>query len=265
MFKSIQITALIILSISGTAHSLEEHPTTGILRNTIEASSLTYDCKLTESLILECEFVQVALRNLKSQSEADIQYKKKVNEKIDWKKEVNPKDCFAVSEYLESIVGTKPATEEQLRLIKMMSNTEKQDLTLLFKAYTKVCKTKNAEDLHAVQKLYLDKEVRSCNISTNKFSQSFQLVSDGDKSKVWVVRGEPFGECGLVQLSRFVPAHSKTGEINFWNYVAKKIVTNKNGKTEWGISCKDFDENEYEYAWQSKVWTKGCDYIEFAP
>jgi len=74
---------------------------------------------------------------------------------------------------------------------------------------------------------------------------------------------EPYGVCGLVQLDRFEREESSTGGLFFWNYYAKKSITNKKGKTLLGVKCSVMDENEYEYNWrQPDPKYMGCEYIE---
>ena len=75
------------------------------------------------------------------------------------------------------------------------------------------------------------------------------------------------GACGIVQLSRFEPERLKSSSGEFWKYIAKKSVTNKQGLFMRGfggdVMCKDLDENEYIYDYKSKTHALGCDYIEF--
>jgi uncharacterized protein YnzC (UPF0291/DUF896 family) len=262
----VKIFSFVVLLVPSLAYSLNEYPTNGVVHNATEASALAYECTLTDPMTLDCEFVQTSLRNNKTKSDAEKELNEVMGKKIDWEKESNPKQCSEMSEYLSYLEGTKKPQNDQKNKIDTLTDIEKSEQIALIKVYVKVCKTHRSEDLRALVKMSLDKDVRSCKISTNKFRQTFQVVSDGLQSKIWVVKGDPSGECGIVQLSRFVPITEVIGESKFvnWNYVAKKIVTNRNGKTLFGGACTDFDESEYEYDWHSKTWTKGCDYIEFS-
>jgi len=118
-----------------------------------------------------------------------------------------------------------------------------------------------------------DKEVRTCQVSSNVFTQTFKYVQDyTSNSGAWVVQSQPEGPCGIVQLSRFEPVITKIGDTNYtnWNYIAKKAITNPKGQAFLELKCSNLDQNEYVYDWQSStqeddLYRLGCDYIEFSP
>jgi hypothetical protein len=67
-----------------------------------------------------------------------------------------------------------------------------------------------------------------------------------------------------VNLSRLEVDKATGGTYRFWQYTARKAVTNPKG-TAFGIACKDLDEREYLYDWKGEERSVGCDYIEFSP
>jgi hypothetical protein len=66
------------------------------------------------------------------------------------------------------------------------------------------------------------------------------------------------------QLSRFEADKTGQGRTTFWNYFARKAVTNPNADAGL-LSCKMLDEREYKYQWQKRDPDLSCDYVEFSP
>ena len=99
---------------------------------------------------------------------------------------------------------------------------------------------------------------------TQTYKQTFQFVNDAVSGEgTWVVISSPTGPCGVINLSRFERAPNT--DIPFWNYVAKKTITNPKGKILGLNSCSVLDEDEYLYTWNSKEHFMGCEIIEFSP
>lgn len=95
------------------------------------------------------------------------------------------------------------------------------------------CQSGNLEGLKRSTRLALEQEARTCLITTNRFQQTFRANRDAQgKLLSWTVADTtPKGECGFVQMSRFVPA-DPDGSTNtlFWNYVGKRATSNPEGK-----------------------------------
>lgn len=264
-----------------------EMPRFGMVYNTKEASSLAYGCKKINDALIECEFSQTSIRK-----KANVE---DLNAKLDEAKARFPKEkselkesdklspipegaveipiekpdmemCKKENGLIDIVRGKKKApTKEGQEHFESMSETEKKDLAKLLDAVENYCNNTNIESYLNLVRVTHERETRVCFASSHTFKQSFRLVQDdASGAYAWVVKDEPSGPCGIVQLSRFEPYKPKGSTITFWKYTAKKAVTNKQG-SDWLVACKDMDENEYLYDWMSKERMVGCDYIEFSP
>lgn len=272
---------LIFSTLSSQAFAGDEYPTTGIVYNTKEDSSIIYDCTKVQNGTLECEFVQTAVR--KKTKAADL--KKKLEEA---RKELpnalkelsSEKSCDWMSASLAVLEGKNTAEKaaadappgvisnrtQFIKAMKEMPQSKKQELIASLSPLDEFCKTKTEESYLKVIKFEHDKEMRTCAVSSNPFKQIFKWVEDYSGKGAWVVNANPEGPCGIVQLTKFEADHTNS-KLIFWRYIAKKAITNPKGELMLpGLSCGDLDQNEYLYDWKNDRDNKlGCEYIEFSP
>ncbi|MDD2325625.1 MAG: hypothetical protein PHW63_06460 [Alphaproteobacteria bacterium] len=275
------VVLLIFLPIFSASALDEKHPTNGIIYNTVENSSLTYECSLSSQKDLECQFVQVSVR--KKAKPEDLLKKIEIAKKQfpDAVKELKDKDCelfYVLREISEGKITPEQALEKtQKGLIsdkekfvssmKDLSQSKREDMRRNMENLSIFCKNRSEENYLQIAKSEHDKETKTCLISANHFSQKFNWVSDyGDKSHgAWVVENKPEGPCGVVRLDRF-EADKAIGSITLWNYSARKAITNPKGKALPTFSCSDMDQNEYPYSWEKvRDYKLGCEYIDFSP
>jgi hypothetical protein len=108
-----------------------------------------------------------------------------------------------------------------------------------------------------------DKDLRTCQVSSNPFTQEFVWVSDFGNGGAWVVSSQPEGPCGVVQLSRFEKDRSDPSGL-FWQYIARKAATNPSGTVLPGLSCSAVDQDEYVYDWKkTRSDHLKCEFVEF--
>jgi len=232
-------------------------PTNGILYNSKEVKSLIYSCEMQSDSTLICEFKQVGVRKKLDDNELS---KKKADKK-------------QAAEYVEECLRDRKQQKDFLKGISMLDsivkNSKNESEANKAAITAKAFRTCSQEDMAKLIELNLEEDNRTCVVSGGyDFTQSFRLVSDNSGSSVWTVIGAPSGDCGIVQASRFEPDRSVSSKWISWNYLSKKTITNKKGKTLFGlseISCKDLDENEYAYSWKSETYPIRCDKIEFSP
>ena len=237
-------------------------PTTGILYNLKEVKSLIYSCESQNDSILTCEFKQVGVR------------KKLTDDELSKKRSDKEQAAEYVEECLRDRKQEKTDQKRRKDFLKGISmldsiakNSKNESEAIKATITAKAVQSCSEEDMAKLIELNLVEENRTCIVSGGyDFTQSFRLVSDNSGSNVWTVIGTPSGDCGIVQASRFEP--EKLGKTVFWNYVSRKTITNKKGKTLFGlseISCKDLDEGEYGYSWKSETYPIRCDEVEFSP
>jgi hypothetical protein len=239
-------------------------PSVGLVYNTKEAHSITYSCAAKGGK-LECDFLQTAVRRKSNQQDL-TSVLAQARQEFRSGQNVDTKECQTYGELMEILEGRKKApTPNSLATVTPM---QKRDILEVTKALIHVCKNKTEENYLAVARLTHSKVMRTCQISTNAFKQTFVSVGDNARTNVWVTDSKPEGACGIVQLSRFTPERSKGSDYVFWKYTAKKAITNPDGIAFPGVNenvkCSGLDEAEYLYDWRSKELPLQCDYIEFS-
>lgn len=244
-----------------------DSPTVGMVYNTKERNFLIYSCSEGQDHSLDCEFTQT--RVTKKLTADDV--KTRLNEArkgFPTSTDLAPESCKVYRDMFEVLRGHKRAPNKQGQdFSKNMSNMERKDMLKITSAMITACNSKTEENYLNAIRAMLDKDTRTCVISSYNFKQSFHLVLDNfSGARSWVAKGDPHGPCGIVQLSRFEPDKLKGSELVVWKYIAKKAITNRQGLAMPGIACKDLDENEYIFDWKPKTpHAVNCDYIEFSP
>jgi hypothetical protein len=273
--------SLAICVISSAAFAGEEYPTTGIVYNTKEDSSITYDCNKLSSGVLECDLVQTSVRKkakIKDLPEKLLEAKKQLPDAI--KEIASEESCELTAVILSVLEGKstpeqaaenapKGAISDKQQFIKGMneiSASKKDDLLASIAALNDFCETKSEKSFLNITKIEHEKAIRTCTVSSNPFKQTFKWVEDYSGKGAWVVDAKPSGSCGIVQLDRF-EADVTNSKLVFWKYIAKKAITNPKGEMLLsGLTCGNLDQDEYPYDWKSERDTKlGCEYIEFSP
>lgn len=244
----------------------DDWPTVGLVYNTKEASSIAYECSLTEQDLLECSLTQTTVRKKASMEDLEPKLAEVMSlfKKEGKKGVIGQSDCVPMKQLMEVLDGKRnpPKGSEKLQ---QMGPIEKRDLRELAEAMLAVCTNASEATIRRFMQVAIAKDSRTCLVNSNPFKQAFVRVTDYSSGKdKWVARSSPEGVCGAVNLSRFEPVESVSGGISFWNYVAKKSITNPTGTIDGRAVCAGFDEREYLYEWKSSDHYLGCDYIEFS-
>jgi hypothetical protein len=241
-----------------------EWPLTGLIFNTKDQASITYDCS-RHGEVLDCEFAQVGVRPKLDAAGLRKKLADGANEKLE---PMDKKACALIPAYIAwgEGRGPKPA---KVTTFKYPEQTA--DALRVLKAIAPYCESQTRENANAMLRASLDVDLRTCVVHSWTFKQSFTLVSDpGTGKKSWVVKSAPNGACGTVQLDRFEAetiSFGSAGSLPGWKYIARKAVTNPAGEAFPGVKCSDLDEGIYEYTSDSRENTRParCDYIEFSP
>ncbi|OWV99537.1 hypothetical protein [Rhizobium sp. R693] len=259
-----------------------EYPTTGMLYNQQEDSSLTYTCTLQQGQQrLRCEFIQTAVR--KKSKPADLEEKlaeARKNYPGAVKEFSDPRECNMVGAWLGMATGqisidaalarnpgiATDAAKFKEGMIRLQEDAKANPSVLdTFRALAGMCDHPTEENFLKITKADHDKNLRTCQVSSNPFAQEFVWVSDFGNGGAWVVSSHPEGACGVVQLSRFEKDQSDTSGL-FWRYIARKAATNPSGKVLPGLSCSAVDQREYVYDWKkTRSDYLQCEYVEFSP
>lgn len=274
---------LCFLGLFASAANASEYPTVGLVYNLKEDSSITYNCKLSNANNrLYCDFIQTSVRK---KAKVDELERKLADARVHYQQSLQrasePKDCAVFSVMYLVLTGkmnvndgVKRAPEwggdpaEFRKGIEKARLEAKADPSLIetMRLVASACQTPSEEAFLALARADHARSVKTCLVSSGQFSQEFVWVSDYGKSGAWVVAMQPTGPCGVVNLSRFEMDRATTKNVLFWNYVARKAVTNPSGEIVPGLACSSLDQAEYPYTWkQSRSDRLQCEYVVFSP
>jgi hypothetical protein len=115
-------------------------------------------------------------------------------------KNSSKKECGEIEGLAAILEGRKPAPKPDELAAKPAA--ERKDVADSLKLLLQFCKTKSRRDYFAIAKSAHDKDLRTCIVSSNPYTQTFRLVKDYSSGKnAWVVDSKPYGPCGIVELS----------------------------------------------------------------
>jgi len=241
-----------------------EIPTSGLVHNTKEMSSLSYSCT-QNGVEINCEFSQSSVRKQAAPDDFPALQDKWINDfdKNGPDKLIDESTCKTSQLLLDVFEGKTKAPKKDL--FEKMSSFQRKDMGDMSKATVAFCNKKTKENFIKLMQIDYEKNMRTCRVSSTHWIDTFKQVKDFDSGNYsWVVKSTPEGPCGTVQLSRFVPEKLEDSKIIMWKFIAKKIVTNPQGSLFPGFSCSDLDQKEYLYDWRSQHLAPGCEYIEFS-
>lgn len=209
------------------------------------------------------------VRKKLNQSDIEAKYQETIKGLENQQYDASMKElCTIAAGAMELMQGGSGAglTPEMKHAFQSFNAMQRRDMEQQFSALLETCRTKSLDGLRRFLRLALEKDARTCLVSTNRFEQTFRPVKDYEGKLIsWTVADTlPQGDCGFVQMSRFVPDDNKPlgGRILLWKYIGKRATSNPEGKTLTGMSCREWDESETVYSWQSKEIALQCDYIE---
>lgn len=233
-----------------------DFPSTGIVYNTKDFAALTHFCRLSSDRVtMDCEFTQTSVRR---KLDAAGGAKKLADAKAEFAskpQQLPEKECAGYEELSQILQGKKAAPDPQGWA--KVGQREKANLTAMVGLMIAFCRAPNMENWMKFVTADVEKDKRTCTVSSHTFKQKFRQAD----ANVWTVVAQPEGPCGVVQLDRFEPDKGKIGTL--WNYFSRKAVTNPSA-TVGLASCKMLDEAEYKYQWQKRDPDLNCEHIEFS-
>jgi hypothetical protein len=268
------LLSLIILPLSIAADQL--YPSMGSAYGVKEDRSLSYECHESGNELITCDFVVAAIRYKVSSTDINKKIEEGMQQFEAAKEDLLRKDegCDFISAFVKTIDGEasisdypeifKTIEQKEMAAKYIASKESKEFVAREGRPLLEFCNNPTKDNHLKVVTASVLKDSKTCYVSSQKFQQTFKRVEDfDDKTEIWTVNSEPTGVCGTVDLSRFERV-TASGDIQFWNYYAKKSVTNKKGEF-LGVQCSQLDEEEYEHTWViPDAKYLGCDYIEFS-
>lgn len=247
---SVAVSALL----TDFAHA-QSQPTTGIIYNTTEWSSLQYECHLRSGANLDCDMTQASVRRQGGGKKLQEEISKALAQ-LKTEKPIKPEECAQWEQAVEKIKNPKP-TDEGYAQLSSMEPPAKQDLLKTMSTLVEFCKNPNEQTMTRLTTLNFEREARTCIVGTNSFSLQFKRVPG---SQTWASNTGPDGLCGVVTVARLEPDPKYP---NFYNYIQKKVVTIPSANFG-SMKCADvIEQGEYKFVWQSRDIYARCDYIKF--
>lgn len=261
------VCAQLLFTLTATsAIAADDRPTLGFVYNAKETSSLQYDCRLELDGKLRCHFIQLAVRQKLSDEDVPKELeraKKQLDDEVKAKglKGIIPAEsCKDFRTALDVLNGKIPPPKDMGHLPNL-TVVQKQDLLDISSTMLEICASPTIENVSKLADIDIEKRNHTCIIDSNPYDQTFKRIAGDSKTPIWVVESSPSDACGIVHLDKWEVDPKNAG---YWNYVAKKTVTNRNASMAGGLSCSAFDENEYLYKWQKITYPAKCRYIDFS-
>lgn len=258
-----------MMLLSAAIAAATDAPVVGTVHNTKDNGWISYDCDAIEDERLTCNLTQVRIRKKLEPSELEAKYQEAIKGLGAQVKGLD-EHCKLAKGILDSLHGavSDGVPPEVKQSFQMLNPMQRRDMEQQYSALLETCRTKNLDGARRFIRLGIERDIRTCLVSTNRFEQTFRPVKDLDgKLTSWTVADtSPQGTCGFVQMSRFVPGQNPSeGTVILWKYFGKRATSNPEGTTIFGTSCKDWDESETLYDWQQREIPLQCDYIEYSP
>jgi len=264
--RIIVLVGLLVLPVFGPsiASALDlDIPTSGVVYSTKENHSLSYRCDGIDSRSIRCHFVQTTVRARKGPADLSSELEKARRAYAAGELKYTPAECKGYRDFLAIVEGRAPPPDKVAW--DKTSQKTRADIAALVRSFAELCSRPSEEAALSLARVSHDKDSRTCLVYSHSFEQVFRSIGALGK-RTWVVnQPAPEGACGLVQLSRFHrdSVDPTKPESLFWNYTARKAVTNPTAKSDLGFACNLYDESEYVYVWKDDERQIGCDYISF--
>lgn len=254
----------------------EDYPTNGIVYNLNENSSVTYDCKLQGSE-LHCEMNQTFIRQELKESDAPKKKRQLVAQISDEEKDIPKfrqtcKELTNTSAQLETVLKKTDSqlSPQEREGMRKLSKNSVDNLKALMSLHQAHCQRPTAGTREALASHMITTETKTCRIGSNHWREVFvrsRGIESGNfgSNSSWVTRGGPSGACGVLLVNRFeLDTSESASKFKFWNYVARKVVTNPAGELLLGVKCSSLDESTHRYVWQSQEVGLDCRTVRFS-
>jgi hypothetical protein len=268
--------ALILFSVLTGANASEDHPKSGIAYNVKESSALHYSCELDGS-DLYCKMNQTSVRRKYSDSEREKKRADLNSVMLTEEREGKTQERCRTMEEMNRNIDELLKPQNKLTPLQARSyqlgGTGREQFKSYYSEWSQYCKRQNTTTRANLINKFLDVDFNTCTISSNSWNEVFMrapgpLGGNFNEAPIWIRKSQgPEGACGVIQANRW-EADTKAYDypkFKFWNYAAKKLISNPSGKGLFGFECKNLDEAEYVYDWKKQPIPFSCQYLEFSP
>ena len=267
---------ILVLGLSPASFG-QDYPTIGTVYNTKEDSAVTHDCKLRGSE-LHCEMNQTFIRQELKESEVPKRRGQLIAQISDEEKNAAGfrQTCKELSEGYDQLEGILKKPDNQLTSkerdgIKRLSKHSLDKLRGLMSVHQAHCLNPTTKTREALASHMITTETKSCRVGSNHWQEVFvrsRGLESGNigSSSSWVTKGEPTGACGVLLVNRFeLDTSDPASKFKFWNYIARKVVTNPSGELLLGVKCSSLDESTHRHVWQSQEIGLDCRTVKLSP
>lgn len=255
----------------------QDYPTRGLIYHTSENSSIQYSCSL-QGAELHCDMNQTFVRQQLTENEFPKRLKEMISQ-LDKEDKDSARFREQCNELIKGMAQVetilkKPEnklTQQEREGIKKMSKhslNKMREMVALFEAH---CRKPSGKTREALASYMVSEETKTCRVGSNYWKEIFvrtKGIESGNfgSNSSWVTKDQPSGPCGIVLTNRWeLDDSDKSTKVKFWNYVARKVVTNPSGETMFGMKCNQLDEGSYRYVWQSQEVGLDCRTVRFSP
>ncbi|MER8567431.1 hypothetical protein NKH85_15715 [Mesorhizobium sp. M0924] len=258
-----RLITLAMLTVSNTAYAADA-PGTVFVLNADDKSGITVICDPPVADVMNCHFTQMTVYK-PDETQAETRIAKAADDMM--KAPASEfGDCSKLAALTEGIESGKAPPDVpdkkgfEQNWIKEAPQA-KADTIKLFKTMLAFCRSRDRKDAEALARASDELEGNTCKISNWTYLKTFSL---NYSTKRWQSTVQNADSCGTIDYSEF----SRPPELKddyFWNYSAKTIVTNPNGKTLLGNACSETDQSDHQYVWQTGKFYANCRYIQVTP
>ncbi len=246
-----QILAIGVAGILSCGCALaQEKPLGGAVYNLKLNEQISFSCRIVTETSIECDFTSAKVSPAIPPGKLDERMREALKgiDEPGAVEEFGKESCKALARLQDS------SSTEDAESFNDLPASDREDILSAIKNVCEKHDTKSVTDFIA---LGLDKESKTCLISTWRWQAHF---AKSDK-RTWVRtdKDSPTADgCAGIYLDRF--EMSENG--SFWNLTRREIASNPNGTFTTGQKCSEvYTGIETEYRWQGSDLPAKCDYI----
>ena len=236
------------------ALAADERPTLGELVHAKDDIGLTYSCLPNyETGDIDCEFSQVLIKRKLEPSDFESELQKFV---ADFSR--TPEE---LAQFCRMIEKRWAEVDWDAERAKARSNEDFDDQMKVSSFMLEFCANPSDENIRKMAKSFVSNDVSTCIVKVNTWKNTFSKTAGGD----WIAFQPPHGNCLISKTSLFEKHEQKFTDdgppLVKWRFIDRKTVMDKSAKSEAGIGCSDWVEEEQVYV-ESQSLLMNCKRLE---
>ncbi|TJV14901.1 hypothetical protein [Mesorhizobium sp.] len=260
-----KLVAIALALMPVTSAFASDTPGTVYVQNTNEKSAITAHCDLPVAGELKCHFTQMTVSK-PDDTQAETRIANQIANLLKAPaSELKGCDSYpAILDALEAGKAPPDVTDKKA----FDDNWGKQppeakaDTIKILKALAGFCTARDRASAEAMARAGEELDSATCRISNWTFDRTFTY---NVAAKRWQSTVQNTDSCGTIDYGEFSRPPELKNESVLWNYMAKTIVTNPNGKNYFDQSCSTTDQTEHRYTWQTGKFYANCRYLQLSP